>query len=189
MSRRRTAVLLVLVAVGAGCGLSGSDTATGIPDANVPYGLLDPDAAAILTQPQGPRVELCLLRDDLLVPVERSVDPPAALIDVARALAELTEAEAAANLRTSLVAPDEIVAVQRSAGVATVTLAEQASQRLTTDPLGTVAQLVCTLTRQPGVGLVRFTVGDVPIEVPRADGSLSSGPVSADDYASLLASG
>jgi spore germination protein GerM len=185
--RRRASTFVLLAALASGCGLGGSGTATGIADDAVPYGLLDPDAAAVVTQPEGRAVELCLLRDDALVPVLRPVDPAAALIDIARALAELTKPEDAAGLRTSIVAPDEIVSVQRSAGVATVTLADEASQRLTADPLATVGQLVCTLTRQPGVGLVRFSVGEVPVEVPRADGSLSNGPVSGDDYAALLA--
>jgi spore germination protein GerM len=173
----------------AGCAIESQGRAREIPDDGVPYGLLDPDAAAVVPQPIGQAVELCLLQGDALVPVERAVDPPASLIDVARALAKVTEVEAAAALRTSIVAADEIVGVRQAAGVATVDLAAEASQRLTADPLATVAQLVCTLTRQPGVGLVRFTVADVPAEVPRADGSLSSGPVSADDYSGLLAPG
>jgi hypothetical protein len=170
----------------AGCGVSSSGRASPASDDAVPYGLLDPDAAAVVPQPSGRDVELCLLHGDQLVPVARAVEPPAELIDIARALAEVTEAEATADLHTSIAASDEIQSVQRSAGVATVELAAEASQRLTADPLGTVAQLVCTLTRQPGVGLVRFTVAGVAAEVPRADGSLSNGPVSADDYAGLL---
>lgn len=190
MARRpRAVVVIALAALLAGCGLSAGETATGIDDDDVPYGLLDSDAAAVVSPPEGRAVELCLLRGDVLVPVNRPVDPPAALIDIARALAEVTDSETAAELRTSIVASDEITSVQRAAGVATVALASEASQRLTADPLATVAQLVCTLTRQPGVGLVRFTVGDIPAEVPRADGSLSNGPVSADDYASLLTAG
>ena len=170
----------------AGCGVSTRDSATGIPDEAVPYGLLDPDAASVVPQPSGRAVELCLLRDDQLIPVQRAVEPPTALIDVARGLADVTEDEAAAGLRTSIVAADEIASVHRTAGVATVDLAEEASQRLTADPLATIAQIVCTLTRQPGVGLVRFTVAEVAAEVPRADGTLSNGPVSSDDYAALL---
>jgi spore germination protein GerM len=186
--RLRALALCVVVGLGAGCAVSPRDDATPVDGDRVPYGLLDPDAAAVLPQQSGRRVELCLLRDHLLVPVVRAVDQPAALIDIVRALVDVTDAESASGLGTSLVASDEIVSVQRSAGVATVGLAEEASERLTADPLATVAQIVCTLTRQPGVGLVRFTVGELPVEVPRADGTLSSGPVSGDDYSSLLES-
>lgn len=172
-----------------GCGIPARDAATGIADDDVPYGLLDPEAGTVSSPPAGQVVELCMLRGDQLVPVLRALDPPAGLIDIARALADVADAEVAAELRTSIVAADEIVSVRRAGGIATVDLAEEASQRLTADPLATIAQIVCTLTRQPGVGLVRFTVADVVTEVPRADGSLSSGPVSFDDYRALLGPG
>ena len=61
-----------------------------------------------------------------------------------------------------------------------------ASGSITQDPLATIAQLVCTLTQQRGVGAVRFTVDGVPFDVPIANGSLTEGPVSRDDYAPLL---
>jgi spore germination protein GerM len=175
----------VVVALSA-CGVATSDSATRIDDDSVPYGLLDPEAIAVVPLADGSDVGLCLLRDEQLIVVDRTLDAPASLLDVARALAEVTDEEASNDLHTSVAASDEIVSVRRSAGVAIVDLAQEASQRLTADPLGTVAQLVCTLTRQPGVGLVRFTVGEVPVEVPLADGTLSNGPVSADDYESLL---
>jgi spore germination protein GerM len=187
VSRRVAVTVLIAAMLVTGCAVSAGKTAVTVDDAEVPYGLLDPDAAAVVPPPSGQAVDLCLLRDDQLVPVSRAVDPPGALLDIARALAEVTETEASADLRTSIAASDEIRAVERTAGVATVDLAQEASQRLTADPLGTIAQLVCTLTRQPGVGLVRFTVTGVAAEVPRADGTLSNGPVSADDYAGMLA--
>ena len=54
-----------------GCGVAGHQEATGIADDDVPYGLLDPDAIAVVPQPTGQVVELCLLRGDLLVRVPR----------------------------------------------------------------------------------------------------------------------
>ncbi|MDQ2649910.1 MAG: GerMN domain-containing protein [Actinomycetota bacterium] len=171
----------------ASCSVSSSDTAVRIGDDAVPYGLLDPDASRVVPDAGGENASLCLLRGDLLVPVTRRVDSPAALVDIARALAEVTSDEAADDLRTSVVASDEILGVRLAAGVATVELAAEASQRLTADPLATVAQLVCTLTRRPGVGLVRFTVAGLPVDIPLADGTLSTGAVSADDYGALVA--
>jgi hypothetical protein len=179
-------VLAAVIVLG-GCSVSTGDTETSIDDDSVPYGLLDPDAIAVVPQETGSQTDLCLLRGDALVQVTRRLASPVSLLDVARALAEVTASDTAAELRTSLVAGDEIVSVELAAGVATVDLAEEASQRLTADPLATVAQLVCTLTSQAGVGLVRFTVSQVPVEVPLADGTLSNGPVSADAYGVLRA--
>ncbi len=189
MIRHRVLAPCVVLAMAAGgCGVSDRTSATEIARDAVPYGLLDPDAVAVVPEPSGRVVELCLLRGDALVSVSRPVDPTADLTEIARALAEVTDEEASAALRTSIAASDEIESVARAAGAVTVDLAQEASQRLTADPLGTVAQLVCTLTRQPGIGLVRFTVEGVAVEVPRADGTLSSGPVSADDYLGLVES-
>jgi hypothetical protein len=184
---RRLAWLGAVAVVLASCSVSASDNAARIDDDSVPYGLLDPDAQRVVPESGGEDASLCLLRGDLLVPVTRRVDAPAALVDLVRALAEVTPSEAAEDLRTSVVAGDEILGVGLTAGVATIELAAEASQRLTADPLATVAQLVCTLTLQPGVGLVRFTVAGVPVDIPLADGTLSTGAVSADDYGTLLA--
>ena len=54
-----------------------------------------------------------------------------------------------------------------------------------------VAQIVLTLTARPGIGQVRFTSGDEPQEVSRADGSLTNpnDVVACEDYAILLAPG
>ena len=187
MNRRTSLLAGTLAVILAGCSVSTADRATSIDDGSVPYGLLDRDAIAVVPRETGSDTQLCLLRDDQLVSTTRRIEAPTSLLDTARALAEVSDAEAEADLRTSLVAGDEIVSVERAGGIATVDLAEEASQRLTADPLATVAQLVCTLTLQPGVGLVRFTVSGVPVEVPLADGTLSNGPVSADAYASLVA--
>lgn len=185
--RRRIALIGGVALLVTSCSVSASNRAAEISDDAVPYGLLDPDATAVVPRPGGQEVGLCLLRGDLLVPVTRLVDAPVELVDIARALAEVTQVEGAAELRTSVVASDEIVGVRLAAGVAIVDLAAEASRRLTADPLATIAQLVCTLTLQPGVGLVRFTVAGLPIDVPLADGTLSNGAVSADDYGTLFA--
>jgi spore germination protein GerM len=53
-----------------------------------------------------------------------------------------------------------------------------------------VAQIVLTLTRQSGVGQVRFTSNNEPQSVPRGRGDLSApgASVACDDYANLLPS-
>jgi spore germination protein GerM len=51
-----------------------------------------------------------------------------------------------------------------------------------------VAQVVCALTSQPGVGQVRFTLDGERIDVPREDGALTGSPVTREDYADLIVS-
>jgi hypothetical protein len=48
-----------------------------------------------------------------------------------------------------------------------------------------IAQIVCTLTSQPGIGQVAFTLDGEPVDVPKGDGSTTSAPVAADDYQHL----
>ncbi|MEY4026211.1 MAG: Sporulation and spore germination, partial [Actinomycetota bacterium] len=51
-----------------------------------------------------------------------------------------------------------------------------------------IAQIVLTLTSQPGIGQVTFSVGGKPIGVPRGRGDIAgaSTPVTFDDYKMLI---
>lgn len=69
-----------------------------------------------------------------------------------------------------------------SGGVATVDLDEAFALLDGRDQRITLAQLVFTLTGRPGVGRVSFTVEGDPVDIPRGDGTLTSGSVSRDAY-------
>ena len=94
-------------------------------------------------------------------------------------LGALSDTEAAQGLQTAVSGPDEISSVTLIGGTALIDFAKKAEQTLTADPLATAAQLTCTLTAQPGVGLVRFSVNGTAIEIPTSDGALTDSPVSA----------
>ncbi len=93
------------------------------------------------------------------------------------------------GLQTAL--PRNIVnVVTRSGGVATVDLVGEAYERIDPeDELPAIAQIVLTLTRQSGVGQVRFTLDNEPLPVRLGSNLVSrpGEPVSGDDYAVLLA--
>ena len=72
-------------------------------------------------------------------------------------------------------------------GVAQVDLAAEFAELGSDRQLLAIAQLVLTLTSRPGVGQVAFTLDTAPIDVPRADGTITSDPVTRADYASMLA--
>jgi len=126
-----------------------------------------------------------------VVPIDRLLLSPAAAPQVLAALSEgPPEGDAAAGLRSALpVGFAAEVTVER--GVATVVLP---GTFITDLPGGeqrlAVAQIVLTLTRQAGVGQVRFTSNNEPQSVPRGRGDLSSpgASVACDDYANLLPS-
>ena len=185
--RPRTFLGAAALALG-GCAVSATSSATRIDDAAVPHALLESEAPNVVAEPGGRDVTICFFDDDRLVMSDRRLADDSTLIDVARSLAALTDAEAGRGWQTAISGADEVRRISLSGGTATVDFADDASQSLTRDPLATVAQLVCTITGQPGVGLVRFSVGRTPIEVPRADGSLTDAAVSRDDYGPLLRS-
>lgn len=181
--------LLVAVLVG-GCSIQRTERVTRIDDEDVPFGLLDPDAPGVAAVPGGQQIAIYLLDETgALVPTIRQVSSDPTLYEITRALGATTDDEAERGLQTKISGPDDILDVTLSGGTATVTLAAGASQTLTADPLGTVAQITCTLTLQAGVGLVRFAIEDQAIDIPRADGTLTDEPVGRDDYASLIAEG
>ena len=90
-------------------------------------------------------------------------------------------------MRTAVGSPPVVGEVRLNAGVAHVDVLPSISTLGGDEQLLAVAQLVCTLTGLPGVGLVAFTLDGSPVAVPRGDGSLTNGPVSRDDYDDLLA--
>jgi Sporulation and spore germination len=183
-SRALTGVALVLL-MGA-CTVSTDGPPTQIADEAVPFSLLDPEAPPVTVEPEGRGFSICLLDEDLLTPATRQLAEDADLRDVVRSLGTLRPEEAALGWQTALSSPDDVQRVTLQAGTVTVDLTQNAQQAITSDPLATVAQLVCTLTAQPGVGRVEFSIDGTAIEVPRADGSLTDAPVTRDDYATLI---
>ena len=189
MNRPTRFLATVVLAAISACSVAADDEASAIDVDAVPFDLLDPDAPNVAPVVDGRSATVCLLRDEQLVVVQREVERDADLRTVLVSLAGVSDAEAAAGLETAVSGADEIHEVDTAGGIATVDFDAAADQTLTPDPLATIAQLVCTLTAQPGIGAVRFTVDGDPIDVPRQDGSLTDAPVSRDDYADPTAAG
>lgn len=184
---KRVVQLGLLLATLCSCSVAAEDTPAIIDEQAVPFDLLDPEAPNIAEVEDGRNVSVCLLRDERLVVVDREVQRDAGLRAVIASLAAVTDVEAGAGLESAVSGVEEISGIDTAAGVAIVDFEAGADQTLTPDPLATIAQLVCTLTAQPGIGSVRFTVDGDAIDVPRANGSLTDAPVSRDDYTNLFA--
>ncbi len=203
MSGRRTgrvlAVSVVVAVWTAGCGSLGSTTLTDIDPQQVPYDLLAPPA-----DPVAATSELDLPGTQALTPVflvastggllEAAPTPvePGAPADVAReALARLaagpTEDERSQGLGTVLGAAVVLSLDELRGGTARVevelTAGEIAADQL---PLA-LGQVVLTLTSVPGIERVQLVSGGEPVEMALPGGRLSTEPVTADDYAELVA--
>jgi len=85
--------------------------------------------------------------------------------------------------------PDVVVGIERGDdGIAVIELTDELLDDVgREEQLLAVAQLTCAVTLEPGVELVRFSRDGASIEVPRADGSLTSDPVEVADYVDVLA--
>jgi spore germination protein GerM len=90
--------------------------------------------------------------------------------------------------RTAAPASGEaILEVRVAGGVATVDLATDIDRLVSgRDLRDLAAQVVCTLTAQPGIGQVAFTIGGQPASLPTGDGTLATGAVTREDYRALL---
>ncbi|GGJ81549.1 hypothetical protein GCM10010123_09170 [Pilimelia anulata] len=132
---------------------------------------------------------LYLVRDGMLVAVDRRVPPtaaPRALL--AGLVAGPTDAESTAGLSSPLAGTDLIGDVRLQNGRATVEVRVRAAvEGNPGDETLAYAQIVCTLTARPDVRGVVFVSAGRPIAVPLADASLSQGPLTRADYAPLLA--
>lgn len=110
--------------------------------------------------------------------------------DLAAALATLeggpTEAQRRDGERSALTGLDLIRDARVTGSTAIIDLDPSFADALAADQILALAQLVLTATAQTGVKQARITVKGEPIQVPRGDGSLTSSPLTAADYRSLL---
>lgn len=192
MTRHRRLLLAALVVglaavtIGA-CGVRNQSSAQPVGADDVPFQLLDENTGV---EPDGQTGDedafVYLARGGGLISTVRALGPPVTLTDLLGALRRgPTEVEAAAGIRTALPEQQAASSVRRAGGLATVELTSAFIELPTGDQVLALAQIVYTFTGRPGVGQVQFAVGGEPAEIPRPDGTLTSNPVSRDDYAAL----
>lgn len=182
--------VLVMVAVATGCGVTAESSPTFSDDRDVPFQLLESAPPTVTTPPATVLTaasDICLARDATLVPTQR---PATIAADAASVLAALdagpTREERRAGLRSPLFTEGLVIATSARGGVVNVDLASTFAEGGANDQLLAIASIVCSLTSQPGVGQVVFTLAGAAIDVPRGDGSLVAGPVSREDYVQLI---
>lgn len=185
MKRLAVLVLMIMIVGTTGCGGPASTGPVVIADERVPFGLLRDEApTTTTTTPSGDRVRLCLAgADGFLHEITDRVDLASGPLLVVRTLAEPR-----GDFTTAVPDPAPVSAVDVAGGVATVDLAATFGELGTERQRLAIAQIVCTLTSLPGIGQVSFALAGSPIDVPDGAGVLTPGPVSRDDYATLISS-
>lgn len=144
-----------------------------------PIGARHPSAGAFVER-------LFLVRGERLVAVDRALDstpsPQRHLDDL---VSGPTPQERDEDLDSALAGTDIITGVRVRNGTAIVGLA--GDNPIRNDEILAYGQIVCTLASRADVETVQFVQDDQPLEVPRADGSLTPDPLTQADYGSLIA--
>ena len=194
MNQRRRNVLTVASIMAAltlaavvGCGITPESTSEPIqppPGIAVTTPSQTPDAT-----PSGQTPEyLYLVKNDNLVRITRHMTNTPTIDSVLKDLfAGPDDTETAAGYTSALLGPSVVNSVKTNGGQAVVALAAPVADDARNDIILAYAQLVCTLTALPQITGVTFTNNGQPTSVPRGDGSLSALPLTAIDYADLLA--
>lgn len=181
MRRTRSVVVSGLtLLIAAGCGVPVDDEPRDLGAPRAGYG-----SSAPVPDGFGAAVErLYLVRDGMLVRVIRRVPAPRTPDNMlADLLAGPTVDERADGLGSALstMSVTGMTIVQRRATIAVASPGERSDEVLA------YAQIVATLTSQGAeIGTVSFSSDGQPLGVPRADGVLSTAPLTIADYAELI---
>jgi hypothetical protein len=175
-------LLLAAAAVTSGCGVPSSDGPQPLPSELAELAPHLQESAAATAQ--NVLTQLAWVKGDAIRLSPRAVTADDVASQAAAALdaviAGPSEAELARGLSTE-VRPDLVASLVMEGGGAIVDLPfSPGDVRLAT------AQLALAVLLVPGVESVTFTIDGVPADVPRADGKVRPGPVTLDDYASLV---
>jgi hypothetical protein len=174
--------LVLMVSVPAGCG---------IPDDRqpmlLPGGVVEP-ALAPSEPPQSPLAEVpvFLVQAERLVPVVRRAAPGDVTGVLARLLAGPRQEEFATGIRTAISPETELRSASLTGDTATVDLTAALVEVGGEEQILAVAQIVLTATAVPGVAQVRVLLAGQAVQIPRADGTLTSDTLRSKDYEALL---
>ncbi|WDZ82626.1 GerMN domain-containing protein [Micromonospora cathayae] len=178
-------VLVGLLAL-AGCGVTGEREPRTVTPPQGPFPALSSPAPAV-TETGALVEQLCYVRDDRLVLVDRRVRIPQTPREQIRLLLDgPVGAERGAGLTSTLTGVNVVTGVRVAGGEATVEVGERLAGTGRNDEVLAFGQIVCTLTSRPDVDRVIFVQAGERLGVPRADGSLSTGPLTVADYSAMI---
>jgi spore germination protein GerM len=184
--RLRVVLLLALAFATAGCAIPTQNAPSTISRSRVPFNLMDPHPpTSTTTQPPNPSTYVSvkvfyLDAGDHLIPSSRLVAPPAALIDVIKALLTgPTDQDTTNGLSTAIPSNVTVLGVSQQPGNIVIVNLNSAFGEVTgINQELAVGQIVATIASEvgPTTGVV-FEIEGQRTQVPIANGSLVAGPV------------
>ncbi len=180
-------VLVLVTMIIAACGIPRDQDPITTPGGVVLPAVAPTDAPP----PVGPAVPeadvaVYLVQADHLVKVFRGARGPDLTGALNVVLAGPTEAELAAGIRTAISPQTDLRSAYLEGDTAVVDLSATFVEVGGEEQILAVAQVVLTATAVPRVGRVRFLLEGQGVEIPRADGTLSSESLGPADYQGLL---
>ncbi len=181
----RIAAWLLALLVLTACGVPNDPEARALDPSAAPYQAVTRERTA---PPTGTfRIVVFMVRDGALLPVPRRVPSSPTPEQVVTALAAgPTAAEKANGVITVLPLDGDIMLTGLRETVATVSVPTAADTSARSDAVLGFGQVVLTLTALSTVDGVLFEQDGQPLQVPRADGSLSTGPLRRLDFRELI---
>lgn len=178
--------MTVAVVLLGGCGVRAQDEPHGVDLPRHP--LTTPGAGPAVAAGEVAQV-LCLVRDGRLVQtVRRTPSYPAVQAQLESLADGPTPEERSTGLGTALTG-QSLTGRMLAGAEATVDVPDFDEGNARNDEILAYGQIVCTLTARADVGSVVFTRDGQSLQVPRADGTLTGGPLHSSDYARLLVPG
>ncbi len=176
---------LAMVLATAACGVPTDAHARALDPSAAPYQVVTRQRTA---PPTGTfRIVVYLVRDGALIPAPRRVPSSPTPEQVLTALAAgPTPTERAEGVSTGLPVDGDISLSGVDGTVATVSVPADAGTSSRSDAVLAFGQVVLSLTSLSSVQGVLFEQGGQALQVPRSDGSLSTGPLVRLDYRDLV---
>jgi spore germination protein GerM len=185
MTGRRASALLLFGVIVAACGVPHQSSPTSLENDHVRVGAPSTTTSLPQDTPKQP-VALCLVDGDRLTTTIVELASPVSAADAIDGLIDVSRTALPPTTRSVITGSQLVTAHATTHGVANVELNPSFLEIPPADQILAIAQIVCTLTGVPGVGQVQFLQNGQPVNVPRADSSLTERPVSREDYAPLL---
>jgi len=185
---RMSAPGLALAMLLGACGVPSDSKPRAIPEGNVPFELLAPSTSqAPTTVPVATlTASVYLVGANRLVAAERTVAAPLTLGSVLASLTQgATAEESGAGLRSAINPQTTVINAQLTDGAAVVNVTDAFAGIGLQEQIFALAQIVFTATSIEGVNTVQVLLNSTPVDVPRADGTLTRDPLSMADYATL----
>ncbi|HEV7213091.1 MAG TPA: GerMN domain-containing protein [Blastococcus sp.] len=197
MSGGRALLLVCLLALLAGCGVTTGGAPRTIAPSEVPYNLASPSSSTPTATSAPPRQNLPRVyfvdAHDVLVPSGRTIVGSTVekrLTDLLEQLANgPTTDERDHGLATALPPGIRLTVGALDAGTVTVDISGVPDTPTGKGSRRAVGQIVLTATSLPEVRSVLLTHDGVAVEAPLPSGELSSGPLTAADYAASRRAG